>query len=163
MPQWMQQFVRDNFLLLWTAGVVWSVGAMAFMLWRRSRRGPHFPSRNEVNVLFEEKWTSGRSCKSLFTRIGGANNCLRVVVTDDELWIAPHFPFSAFAGQCDLDHRINRATIKRIERIGRKVTLEFAGEESQTRKVELKLRNPDGFLAAIESAMPISSTADRAR
>jgi hypothetical protein len=83
------------------------------------------------------------------------------VVTDDELWILPHFPFSAFAGRCDLDHRIARDAIKSIEKSGRKVTVEFATEEFQTRKVELRLRNPDGFLAAIESDTPISSTADR--
>ncbi|HJS07234.1 MAG TPA: hypothetical protein VJ809_06220 [Pirellulales bacterium] len=152
--QWLQQVIRDNFLLLWAAAVAWCIGGMAFLLWRRSRRGPHFPDRDEVNVLFKEKWTSGRSCKSLFTRLGGANNCLRVVVTDNELWIAPHFPFSAFAGQFDLDHRISRDVIKNIEQNGRKVTVEFAVEECQTRKVELRLRNPDAFVTAIES--PIS-------
>lgn len=155
MPQWLQQFIRDNFLLLWAAAVAWCIGGMAFLLWRRSRRGPHFPSRDEVNVLFEEKWTSGRSCKSLFTRLSGANNCLRVTVTDDELWIAPHFPFSAFAGQFDLDHRIGRGAIKDIEQSGRKITVEFSGDGYHPRKVELRLRNPNGFVAAIESPIGV--------
>jgi hypothetical protein len=153
--QWLQQFIQNNFLLIWAAAVAWSVAAMAFMLWRRSRRGPHFPDRDDVHVLFEETWTSGRSYKTLFTRLGWANNCLRVIVTGDELWIAPHLPFSAMAWQFDLDHRIRRDAIKSIEQNGRKVTIEFAVEEAQTRKVELKLRNPDEFLSAMESPISI--------
>jgi hypothetical protein len=161
MPQWMQQFVRDNFLLLWAAAVAWCVGGMAFMLWRRRVRGPHFPDRDQVNILFEERWTSGRSFKSLFTRLGGANNCLRVTVTDDELWIAPHFPFSAFAGKFDLDHRISRDAITRIEQNGRRITIEFALDAGEVRRVELRLRSPDGFRTAIEDTVPAHPSAHK--
>lgn len=144
-----QQFVRDHFILLYGIAIVWTVIAVSFKLWRRKVRGPHFPSRDQVTILFEEKWTSGRSFKSLLTRFGGANNCLRATVTDDELWITLHFPFIVFASNWDLDHRIEKIAITSITRRRKGVTVEFLMSDNQTRKIELRLRNPDTFLSAL--------------
>jgi hypothetical protein len=89
LPEQLQQFLIAVFPFVFVGALLWVVGCMAFVLWRRKIHGPHFPEHNKVNVLFEEIWTSGNSHKSLFTRMGGANNCLRVTVTDDELWVTP--------------------------------------------------------------------------
>lgn len=132
-------------------GMAWGVAAMAFLLWRRKVHGPHFPARDEVHVLFDERWTSGRSFKSLLTRLGGANKCLRVTVTDDELWITPHFPFSAFAATYDLDHRARRDAVRHIERHRRNVTIDFVGADGQEHRLELRLRDADGFVAALSA------------
>jgi hypothetical protein len=122
---------------------------MAFMLWRRKVRGPRFPDRREVNVLFDERWTTGRSLKLLSTKMGGANNCLRVTVTDEELWAAPHFPFSAFASRFDLDHRIDRSRVTGVEHRGKSVVVTFTLPDKQNRSVELRLRRQDEFMSAM--------------
>ena len=122
---------------------------MAFMLWRRKVRGPHFPARDEVNILFEERWTSGNSNKSLFTRLGGANNCLRVTVTEEELWITPHFPFNALAARIDLDHRVRREAITQVEPNGRIVQVTFALDDGTERMVGLRLRNVEQFCSIL--------------
>lgn len=121
------------------------------MLWRRKIRGPHFPNRSEVNILFEERWTSGSSHKSLFTRFGGASNCLRVAITDDELWMALHFPFIAFSARLDLDHRICRNTITNIEQRGKLVRVTFTLDDGDARMIALRLRNDDQFVAVLRS------------
>jgi hypothetical protein len=149
MPPWMQQFVQNHFWLLYAASAAWCVIAMSYMLWRRRIRGPHFPDRRQVTVLYDEKWTSGRSLKSLFTRLCGANNCLRVTVTDQELWVTPHFPFSAFASKFDLDHRVRRGHIANVARNGKTIVVNFAGPDEKTKSVELRLRRPDEFLSAM--------------
>jgi hypothetical protein len=151
MPQQFQQILILVFPFLFVGAVCWVFAGMVLMLWRRRAHGPHFPDRNEVNILFEERWTSGCSHKSLFTRCGGANNCLRVTVTDDELWVAPHFPFSAFAARFDLDHRVRRDAITKIEQNGRTVRVSFALDDCEERMLSLRLRNADRFCTMLQS------------
>lgn len=45
-------------------------------------------------VQFLDTWQSGWSNRDTLTRLGGARNCLWIAVTQDELWISPHFPFN---------------------------------------------------------------------
>jgi len=155
----MHQWILDHFFWLYLGSVAWCVGGMTYMLWRRKIRGPHFPSRDQVNVLFDERWTSGRSLKSLLTRLGGANNCLRVTVTDSELWIAPHFPFSAFGSSLDLDHRVERSAIASIKRRGKPITVEWMTPNGEPKAVELRLRRPLEFVAVLSNAAAAESFA----
>jgi len=153
LPQQFQQLLIDIFPFLLVGAVVWVIGCMAFTLWRRKIHGLHFPDRNDVNILFEERWTSGNSHKSLFTRMGIANNCLRVVVTDDELWVVPHFPFSAFAGLFDWDHRAHRDAITNVKQNGKKVLVTLELADGEERMMELRLRNADRFCQVLKSAV----------
>jgi hypothetical protein len=161
MPQKFQQFLNDNFAYLFVGAFLWSSFCIAFMLWRRKIRGPHFPDFTTENVLFEERRTSGCSHKSLFTRMGGASNCLRVAVTDKDLWITPHFPFSAFAAPLDLDHRIRRDSITKVERKGRTVRITFIQDDGEERMIELRLRNADQFLAVLQPSVADGDDASR--
>lgn len=49
---------------------------------------------NFEQVRFLETWRSGWSNRDTLTRLGGARNCLWIAVTQNELWISPHFPFN---------------------------------------------------------------------
>lgn len=144
------RFIRDNFFLFFALAFVWSAGCMAFMLWRRSRRGPHFPSLDTVNVLFRERFASASSHKSLITRIGGAQNCLSITLTDAELWVTTFFPFTAFAGFYDLDHRIPLECLNDFQRNGTKVTIDFVTPDGEARRIVLRLRRADHFVDAIK-------------
>lgn len=157
MPPQFQQVFWKGFPFLFAAAVVWNICAFTFLLWRRKVRGPHFPRRNEVNILFEERWTSGRSFKTFLTRIGGANNCLRVTLTDDELWVTPHFPFSALGGKFDLDHRIRRDSIVSMERNRKMIRLSYILTDGDDRTIELRLRKADEFYRALGIETPDGS------
>jgi hypothetical protein len=144
--QQLQKALTDYFPFFVIASFLWAFGCMAFMIWRRKVRGPYFPNRSEVNILFEERWTSGSSNKSRITQMGGANNCLRVTVTDDELWVTPHFPFGAFAAPFDLDHRVRRDAITKIERNGKMVRVSYLiHSDGRETTIILRLRNADGL------------------
>jgi hypothetical protein len=146
------QWIRDNFLLLFLAAFVVSVGQLIWLVVRRIRRGSIFPRRDTVAVLFEERWTSGRSFKSWITRYGGANNCLRVTVTEDEIWVTPHVPFNLFADKLDLEHRIPIRDVIRVAPKKRSVELEFRYPDGSTRTLELHLRRSADFLSSINPA-----------
>jgi len=118
-PKNVDAFLRDNFQLFFVFAVVWCGSWMAYLLWRRSRRGPRFPRLEEVELLFQEKSASGNSHKSFITRLGGAHNCLRIVVTREEVWVTTYFPFTAFVGFYDLEHRIRRDAITDVQRNGK--------------------------------------------
>jgi hypothetical protein len=149
MMQQFQQFLAEHFFLLWCAGAVISVLVFATMSWRQISRGPQFPSLSAVNVLYRERFASGCSHRSLLTRFGGAQNVLRVVLTDSELWITTIALFRGIAGFYDLEHRIPVANIANIEDRGRSLLIDFDRGNGTLGRLELRLRDKDGFLAKL--------------
>lgn len=144
-----ENVIRNHFHLFFLFGLLWVASAMSFMLWRRSRRGPHFPRFADVILVFREEFASGHSDKSWLTRLGGAHNCLTVAVTDDEVWVKTLFPFSAFAGIYDLEHRIPRSAITSLKRNGKWVYLEYRLPDQSARRLNLRLRKVDEFISAL--------------
>ncbi len=61
---------------------------------------------DEADVIYQEWFASGYSHKNVFTRLGGARNCLRLVVTRQFLFVTSWFPFSIFTPIYDLEHQI---------------------------------------------------------
>lgn len=74
--------------ILWIAGI----GAVSILL-RRSKGKPIFP-QIKPDATFGERGCSGRSLKGLLSMIGGATNCLMVMVRHQRLVIVPQFPFN---------------------------------------------------------------------
>ena len=94
--------------------------------------------------------------------MGGARNCLFVAVGRDKLVIQPHFPFTlGFLPEIyGLEQQI---PLDRILRLSKKrsyfqnvLALEYSDELRSPREFELKLRNPDGFLRAVQSRINIA-------
>ena len=71
------------------------------------------------NVAYEERTASGRSHKSWYSKLAGAQNCLALIVTDEELWISTRYQCAAVPGGADLEHRIALQNIDEI-RVGSK-------------------------------------------
>jgi len=97
---------------------------------------------------------SGRSFKNFFTRNGGARNCLKVTVTNTEVWIRPFFPFAFLAPTFDLEHRIPRSRIESAL-IGESlftspVNLLYRDDQARPRRLSLVLRNPEAFMQALD-------------
>ncbi|MDH7975803.1 hypothetical protein QH494_26770 [Sphingomonas sp. AR_OL41] len=144
MPQW-------SFLipLLW---VVLAVGiSVAF---RRINDKPIIP-RLPDNARYAERAVSGRSLRSVITRIGGARNCLLVAVTGDRLIVTPFFPFTLmFLPELyGLEANIPSAAIRDV----RSTTSMFqrvviiAWDQPGRQEIELRVRRPDALIAALEA------------
>jgi hypothetical protein len=130
--------------------------------WRFYRhRQISFPPRDSVHVRFHEGTASGSSNKNFFTRLGGANHCLRVTVTDEEIWVRSYFLLDLIV-DVDLRHRIPRESVTSAQlaesRFGRRVLLDFRLPDGGSRRLSLHLRDPGRFLIALEGPPPLPLT-----
>jgi hypothetical protein len=150
----MEQFVHDNFTLLFVTSIVWSVIVIVASIVYRTLNGKNYPVIPEQDITFAERWVSGSSQKNVLTKLGGASNCLSVTLSRHALVIRPMFPFNlAFLPEVyDLEHVISRIDIKRIEPNtdsgSRTVLVEFESD-GQKKRIELELRKRDEFLRAV--------------
>jgi hypothetical protein len=141
--------------VLFTLAFLWFFGWIAASAFHRRAKGKPIHTVPPDNALFVEKWTSGRSLRSLVTKLGGARNCLLVAVTSDVLLIRPHFPFTlGFLPETyGLDWEIPRKDIKRVSKsrglMRETVLVEFGLPQAQTGRVELMLRDADKFIQAL--------------
>ena len=51
----------------------------------------------KAEIIYRESMASGRSLNNWLTRLAGASNCLRLTVTEGNLFIDTWFPFSSSA------------------------------------------------------------------
>ena len=142
-----QKVIFDNFNLLFILALVWTIIVFSWMFWRRIKRNL-FP-KEAKNILYQERTASGRSHKNWLTKMGGARNCLRLVITDDELWITPLFPFSALAGVFDMDHRISREKIIAVEShqvvLKKSLLISYRDDKNKEHLIEVMPRNIEKF------------------
>lgn len=66
----------------------------ASIIFRKVNGKPIFQPDVE-DTIYEDKWISGYSF-NIFQVIGGARNCLWIKITQEDVKIGPHFPFSLF-------------------------------------------------------------------
>jgi hypothetical protein len=147
------EFINGNFFWLFLFSFVWVSCWFGWFYYKHKKTGIVFPPVPDTGVHYVEGNASGSSHKTLFTRLGGASRCLRVTVTDTEVWIRPYPPFDIFAQMFDMEHRIPRASITSV-RPGktlwvRTLILDYQDQAGQMHRVSLVLRNPDAFLRAL--------------
>lgn len=164
MPFW-----PDNFFIPFAIGATWVALVIALsVLYRRSKGKPLFRPQFD-RPLFLETWRSGRSLRSPITRLGGANDCVWVAVHDGALLVGPHFPFTlVFLPEIyGLEYAVPGDAVRSVERAdgvlarGRvRVTIERRPGDEES--FEVSLRDPDGFVRAIEAIRPVPQpTAER--
>lgn len=147
----MNQQLPPFLIWLWIAGVLIGLASVLVIYFKRHSRCPRI---SPDDVLYQESFASGYSTKNLLTRLGGARNCLRLVVTKDFLWITSWFPFSLFTTFYDLEHVVPRSNLRAVEptsvfwRKGVRIT--FLDAASDVHTVVAVLRDVDGFLAALD-------------
>jgi hypothetical protein len=163
-------FVQRNFLWIFLLGVVW----IAFNFVRRFQyhaiHGVKFPPPESQQILFRERKVSGNSSNPKFKPFGlesGAAKVLEVIVTDSEVWIRAPFPHNAFALQLDLEHRITKSAISRVEsakpRGSLVLRLHFIDGSGNPCRYSLILSDPDAFLKALGlPAEPASTSSNGA-
>ena len=148
-----QKFIFDNFYAVFAFCAIWAFGGMAWELWKRKRRGLFGDAPR--NIIYEENNASGRSLKNWRTKWGGARNCLRLLISESELWVTPVFPFSALAESIDLDHRIPLVSIQEVNfdkgLLGTRCTLKYKDETGATHLLEVSPKKPEEFMAALNN------------
>ncbi len=132
-----------------------AVATLAWHFYRRHKCGIVFPPLESVRNVFHEGMASGSSHKNWWTKLGGARNCMRVTVTDTEVWLRSFFQFSLLAGDFYLEHRIPLSSISSAElrnsAFRRFVLLDFNLADGSNRRVQLFLRGPDASLSSLKT------------
>jgi hypothetical protein len=106
-----------------------------------------------ADAIFSETGASGYSEKSVVTRIGGASRCLLVWASRSEFSVQCTFPFSVITYDYnnDLRHRIPVRNICSVERrADSSVRVAFADAEGATHSLVLRLKRPEGLIAALK-------------
>lgn len=153
----LQRTLEENFALFYLFVLLWVAAWVAFFAWRRLRRGPVHPPFSDSDVRFVERFASGFSSRSLFTRFGGAQNALVVKVLRDALFIEPLaiFKWLLPPGFGDLEHYVPKSRILSVQStsgfLRKAVQIEFQADDGGHRTLELRLRNPEAFLAALKA------------
>lgn len=159
MPLALNKFITDNFSIIFGICATWSFFFMACGLWKRRKRGL-FPDGPE-NVAYEEKYASGRSLKNWYSKLGGARNCLRLVITDKELWITPIFPFSALSEMYDLDHRILLSSVKNVSTVSglftKSVLISYNDSVGANHQVEVTPKHFDNFVSCLNRGVAVKT------
>src|SRR5262245_27905278 len=112
------------------------------------------PRIQKIDILYQEWFASGCSTKNILTQFGGGNNCVRLVITKDLLWVTSWFPFSLLAPSYDMEHVIPLGWITEVESkqgsMWRGIRLTYADANVATRSLKLVPRNEECFLRAID-------------
>ena len=141
------KFLPAPIAILWIAAVI-----AVSIFYRRQNGKPVYPTR-PLDALFYEGFASGRKMTNLFTRLGGANNCLMVAVTPSAFSVVPRFPFNLmFLPEIfGLELRIPRSAIRSVERksnlFGQWIIVSFFIDRPG--QIALRLRDPDAFTEAL--------------
>jgi len=142
------------FPFLWIGGLI-----AASVAYRQSAGKPIFP-RVPKNSPFKERAASGWNDGNFFGRLGGANNCLIVVITDQALIVSPFFPFNLMflPELLGLELTVPLSKIRRIEAHRRFFRPALIVETSDGRRIGLYLREPEAFQAALKRTGSASRT-----
>ncbi len=144
-------FLGESFNNIFLIALASNIVVFVLIVYFTRNRRIRFPDKSTVNVLFEEGWVSGRSHKNFITKLGGGRNCIKVTVTDEELWINTPFPFNVIAYFYDGIQRIPLKTIRKSEILGDTVLVEYDRKDGELGMYELKLKNKDNFINTIKS------------
>ncbi len=151
------RFLDANFAVLFGFALLWVAGWISYFAWRRHKSGPMHPPYAEQDVRFTERFVSGFSHKSPFTRYGGGNNALVVRVLKDALLIEPVtvYKWITPAGFNDLEHYVPKRDLLGVEVIpsfGRpRFKIRFRARDGASRTVELMLRRSQEFQSALNA------------
>src|SRR5262252_8064806 len=136
----------------------------AYILYKYVLAAQNRPSIQKNDILYQEWFASGCSTKNILSQFGGGNNCVRLVITKDLLWVTSWFPFSLFAPACDMEHVIPLDWITEVEHnrgFVKGIRLTYVGENGAVRSLELVPKNQEGFLRTIENSLEPSQIKSR--
>lgn len=129
---------------------------IALSVWRRRRAGLALKPAPSPDAIFVERRASGRYLATVWSRLGGASNCLLVYVTPTTLHVTLEFPFSILlpANPYGLEfslplNRITAVDTKSSLSGGELIIVHRFGDEP----FEFRLKNPSKFRAALPTRL----------
>ena len=143
--------------------LVWIGLVIAASVVYRKLNGKPVWYRDPADALFLEKWASGNSHRTWYTKLGGARNALAVAVTPAHLHVRPLFPFNLmFVPEVyGLEAIVPLDRVRAVEpgrQFGRDVVdVEFEGSSGELERYSLGLRRQDEFLDSLDQARRSSS------
>lgn len=146
----MIKFLDKYFFYIWMAGFLFFVAKFIQLYLAKRKKGSLFPDLENQKILYRENFASGRS---LAEKNGWASNILKIIVTEDELWITSGFPFNIFLNQWDLEHRIQRdrifSIIPKKSFLFRSYILKFTDSQGVPKTLELIPKKRNEFERAL--------------
>jgi hypothetical protein len=146
--------MNDFLQLLYYLSFVPALVLFGYMVQRYIVALRNRPDIAKEDIVYQERFASGASQKNVLTKLGGARNCVRLVVTRDLLWVTSWFPFTIFAAVYDLVHVIPLRSISSIqqERFFGSDSLLLSYSDSSGRRHSLRLipKNRQSFLRAVQ-------------
>jgi len=91
------------------------VAMLAYMAYKYALALSNRPHIQKSDVLFQEWFASGCSMRNILTRFAGGHNCVRLVITNEFLWVTSWFPFSLLSAFYDMEHVVLLKEITSIE------------------------------------------------
>ena len=145
-------WIFNNYEIYLAIVFVWLAFWVVLSIRYRKKKGKLILGDPKVQILFKEKTASGNSEKNILTKIGGARNCLKVILSETQLIITPFFPFNLmFLPEFyDLEHFINYEDILDIRNgfmNSLKVTFKINNE---IRQINLRLKQRESFLSTLK-------------
>jgi hypothetical protein len=111
------------------------------------------PRFEKSEVVYQERYASGCSQKNILTKLGGARNCLRLVVTRSFLLVASWFPFSLITPFYDLEHVIPLDSIMSVRHSSflgfDSLLLTYRGADHEDHTLRLRPKSPDDFIRSL--------------
>jgi hypothetical protein len=106
------------FKMIAAATIACILVAAASVLYRLQKAKPIMMIDGRV-FRFSETWCSGRSNRNALARLAIAKNFVWIAVTNSELHVSPHFPFSLmFLPEAfGLDHRVRGRQIMDVQQV----------------------------------------------
>ena len=142
--------------LIFALGLLCAAGTFCYLLWRYFAARRHRPEVAGADILYRESFASGNSQKNFLTQIGGAHDCLRLLVTKDLLVITSWFPFSLLTPIYDLEHAIpirGIVSVDDLQSFGRAgLRLVFADDQGAKHVIHIFPKN----CAALRQALAIA-------
>jgi hypothetical protein len=139
--------------VLYWLSVAATAAVLCWWAWRYFRAVRDRPRFQKADVVYQEWFASGCSQKNIITKLGGARNCLRLVVTKNCLWVTSWFPFSLIATFYDMEHVIPLDAIVSVRHsrfVGRNtLLLTYWDSRGETRTLRLLPKKPNDFIRSL--------------
>jgi hypothetical protein len=140
--------------------VVWfslTAGLIMFVYMRSKANENHrtiTESLRNAPALYSDNFCSGHSLKSFFTTFAGARNSLKVVVTQDSLYVTASAQIlTYFTEKFDLEHTVPKKSIQEFAKLKRLLQTGFRvgylDKGGEVRRIELWPRRPSEFEEAM--------------
>src|SRR5262245_50954995 len=116
---------------------------LAYVIYKYVLAALNRPRIQKPDILYEEWFASGRSTKNILSQFAGGNNCVRLVITKDLLWVTSWFPFSLFAPAYDMEHVIPLDRVTEVEAKRSFVSLTYVDANGAAHSLQLAPKNEE--------------------